>query len=59
MSKKLRGPKGKVFQLAIDFDTKMEEIGYEDFKLDNPKMAATLPSKQPHPKALKSQILWQ
>lgn len=54
---KIRNARARVFQLAIDFDNKMEEIGYGTFRESNPKMAAKLLASRLHPKALQSQII--
>ena len=57
MNMTIRDARARVFQLAVDFDAKMEEVGYSEFKSKNPKMAAKLFSQRLYPKALKSQIL--
>ena len=52
----IRNPRARIFQLALEFDTRMADNGYESFREKNPKKAIELLVGSLHPAALKEQI---
>ena len=36
---KIVDPRARIYQLALEYDTRMADIGYESFRTDNPKKA--------------------
>ena len=56
MNMSIVDPRARTYQLALEFDTRMADIGYESFRSDNPKKAIELLTDCLFPIALRLQV---